>query len=159
MLTLHTVQENDPRLPEIRALFREYNDFLGFDLCFQGFEEELAALPGKYAAPSGRLYLALWNGEVAGCGAFYRFADGICEFKRLYVRPEFKGHGIGRAIMEQAIQDATLAGYHVMRLDSLRRLEEAGKLYITLGFREIAPYNHNPFDDVYYMERALQSSL
>lgn len=153
MISVVTV--GDPRLEAVSALFREYNDYLGFDLRFQGFEEELAALPGKYGAPSGRLYLAELDGEMAGCAAFYQQADGICELKRLYVRDAFKGRGLGRALMERAMADAKAAGYRAMRLDSLERLKDARPLYDKLGFHEIPPFNECPLEDVYYMERAL----
>lgn len=139
----------------IRALFIEYQRFLSLDLDFQNFGAELAALPGKYAPPRGRLLLARIGGEVAGCAAFYPMSDKVCEFKRLYVRRAFAGKGVGRALLEAAIAEAREVGYSHMRLDSLRRMAEAGKLYTQYGFYEIAPYNENPYDDVYYMEREL----
>lgn len=139
----------------IRALFIEYQRFLDLELDFQNFGEELAALPGKYAKPRGRLMLARIGSEVAGCAAFYPMNDKTCEFKRLYVRRAFAGKGVGRALIETAIAEAKQAGYTHMRLDSLRRMAEAGKLYLQYGFYEIAPYNENPYKDVYYMEREL----
>lgn len=154
-LEIREITQKGTELEEITSLFREYNDFLGFDLCFQNFAEELAALPGKYAPPSGRLYLVKYGGNTAGCAAFYKLGEGVCELKRLYLRPGFQGRGLGRAVMQRAMADAKAAGYDRMRLDSLRRLKEARALYEKFGFTEIQPYNYNPFDDVYYMERAL----
>lgn len=142
-------------IQQVKALFQEYQQFLGLELDFQGFAQELAALPGKYAKPAGNLYLAYQEDKVAGCIAFYPFDDGICELKRLFVRPAFAGYGIGKALMLRALQDASSAGYRFARLDSLRRLKSAGKLYPTLGFYEIEPYNKTPLDDAYYMERQL----
>lgn len=155
MLRIDVIDKGHAQLETLRGLFREYNDYLGFNLDFQGFEQELAALPGKYAAPSGRLYLATYNGEIAGCVAFYKLSEGICELKRLYTRPAFQGKGIGRALIERALTDAKSTGYRTMRLDSLRRLVSAGKIYENFGFSEISAYNVNPLDDVYYMERVL----
>lgn len=155
MPVIEVIGVNHPRLHEVQSLFREYNDFLGFDLCFQGFEEELASLPGKYAAPHGQLYLALMKDEITGCVAFYRLSEGICELKRLYVRPAFQGHGIGKLLMQRALDDAKSLHYRIMRLDSLRRLTSAEPLYTKFGFTEIAAFNNSPLDDVYYMERTL----
>lgn len=150
------VKPDMPELADIRILFREYNDFLGISLDFQDFEAELAVLPGKYSAEKrGRLYLVTWGESPAGCGAFYEFAPTICEVKRLYLRPEFQGKGIGKALLLQCLSDAKAYGYQTVRLDSLHRLKAARKLYETLGFQEIQPYNVNPHNDVYYMEREL----
>jgi GNAT superfamily N-acetyltransferase len=145
-------------LDTIRTLFREYQDFLQVDLCFQSFDEELDSLPGKYAVENnGGLYV-LENGEEAiGCVAYYRVNETTCELKRLYVRPQFHGAGLGRALMERAIEDATRDGYQTMILDTLRRLEGAGKLYARFGFEEIEPYNYNPQDDVVYYSKSLAS--
>lgn len=142
-------------MASIRALFIEYQRHLALDLDFQNFGVELAALPGKYGPPRGLLLLGRYSGEVAGCAAFYPMSNTLCEFKRLYVRRAFAGKGVGKALMEAAIAAAKAAGYTHMRLDSLRRMTEAGKLYLQYGFYEIAPYNENPYEDVYYMEREL----
>lgn len=147
--------QTKPDLAAIRALFMEYQDFLDIDLDFQDFGAELAKLPGKYAPPTGRLFLARCEGKPAGCVAFYRMEEGVCELKRLYVSPPFVGKGIGKALFDRALEEAKAAGYTTMRLDSLRRLKDAGKLYEQYGFREIAPFNKNPHHDVYYMEKAL----
>lgn len=152
--------ENTPEdLETIRSLFREYQDFLQIDLCFQSFDEELAALPGKYSVENdGGLYVAEESGEAVGCVAFYRVDESTCELKRLYVHPRFHGKGIGRSLMERAIQDSTQVGYQTMILDTLRRLEGAGKLYQRFGFTEIEPYNVNPQPDVAYYSKSLVSN-
>ncbi|MCH2546719.1 MAG: GNAT family N-acetyltransferase [Alphaproteobacteria bacterium] len=139
----------------IRSLFIEYQDYLDINLDFQGFGEELSELPGKYAAPKGRLLLARCDNEIAGCVAFYRVNAKTCELKRLYVRRSHWGKGAGKMLFEAALTEAKQAGYKIMRLDSLRRLSEAGKLYSAYGFKEILPFNDNPHADVYYMERIL----
>ena len=139
-----------------RALFHEYAATLGFDLCFQGFDEELAQLPGKYARPSGCLLLARVDDEQAGCVAVQPFAGGVCEMKRLYVRPTYRGRGIGLALAEAAIREATGAKYHAMRLDTIEPLmATAVAMYRRLGFREIPPYRPNPINGALYMELAL----
>ena len=136
----------------IRELFREYEKFLGFGLCFQGFENELAGLPGNYAPPEGRLIIAKYDSEAAGCIALKKIGEGVCEMKRLYVRPKFRGKKIGRQLAEKIIAEAKLIGYKKMRLDTLRRLNEAVTLYRSLSFREIQPYVFNPHEDAVYME-------
>jgi putative acetyltransferase len=137
----------------LRQLFREYAESLGFSLCFQGFDEELSQLPGDYSRPSGRLLLARVNGEDAGCIAVHALSPSICEMKRLYVRPVFRGRGIGRALTEAAIREARTASYDVMRLDTVEPLMTAAvAMYRTLGFVEIAPYRPNPIPGALYME-------
>lgn len=155
------IVENEPAdLETIRTLFREYQDFIDVSLCFQSFDDELASLPGKYSlAKDGCLYLAESDGEPVGCVAFYRIDETTCELKRLFVRPAFHKQGIGKALMDGAISDAKKAGYQTMILDTLRRLESAGKLYQRLGFTEIEPYNVNPHPDVAYFTKALTSSV
>lgn len=144
-------------IESIRTLFREYEAWLGFDLCFQGFEQELATLPGLYAPPSGRLLLASCNGEVAGCIGLRPFGDerGVCEMKRLFVREAFRGRHIGRALSEAVITDAHTIGYSIMRLDTLERMKEARGLYGALGLKEIPPYRYNPIEGAVYMELRL----
>jgi len=147
--------ETPEQLDHIRNLFGEYEQFLGVDLCFQEFEAELASLPGKYAPPDGRLVLATEGGEAAGCVAIRKLDDGVCEMKRLYVRPEFRSRGLGRRLAREMIVQTAEAGYATMRLDTLDRLIEAMKLYESLGFRRTEPYYDNPLDGVVYWELLL----
>jgi putative acetyltransferase len=118
-MTTITQAASDPELLLVRELFREYAADSAIDLCFQNFEEELAGLPGAYSPPSGRLFLAHSDGQLAACGALRPFAEGVCEMKRLFVRPAFRGRGIGRALAERLIAEARTIGYHAMRLDTL----------------------------------------
>jgi putative acetyltransferase len=156
-------------LEEARALFREYAASLGYDLGFQGFTRELEELPGQYAPPKGCLVLALPGGgepkgesldrrrgeTAAGCAALRPLGGEICEMKRLYVRPRYRGLGVGRALCLYLIEGAARMGYRLMRLDTLSSMKEAGALYRSLGFREIAPYYHNPLPDPLFFERSL----
>jgi putative acetyltransferase len=139
-----------------RTLFLEYAQALGFSLCFQGFDQELAGLPGKYARPHGRLLLAANDGQAAGCVGLRALEDGICEMKRLYVRPEFRGKSIGRLLAERVISEARAIGYTRMRLDTVAgTMADAVALYRRLGFVEIPPYCENPNAGVLYMELSL----
>jgi putative acetyltransferase len=144
------------RLPQVRMLFEEYAASLGITLCFQGFEEELAALPGSYAPPSGRLLLALQRGDLAGCVALQRLTPDACEMKRLYVRPGVRSLGIGRMLAERIIHEGKATGYRRIRLDTLPTMTAALILYRQLGFREIAPYRHNPVEGAVFLELRLQ---
>jgi GNAT superfamily N-acetyltransferase len=140
-----------------RMLFKEYGESLGFKLCFQGFDEELATLPGRYARPEGRLLLATFEGLNAGCVALRKLEDGICEMKRMYVRPAFRGKKIGRVLAERIVEEARIAGYLRMRLDTIATMREARALYASLGFKEMAaPYTHNPIKGAVFMELALR---
>jgi len=143
----------------VRMLFQEYSSSLGFDLDFQNFDGELAALPGDYTPPSGCLLLAYVDQEPAGCVALRRFDHGICEMKRLYVRPAFRGLHIGRSLAEAVIAEARMMGYTTMRLDTLASMSAARSLYRSLGFKEIAPYRFNPIDGAVYMECNLRRVL
>ena len=139
-----------------RELFNEYAQGLGIDLCFQGFDAELTALPGDYAAPQGGLLLAFVDGALAGCGAFRPLLDvdhaNACEIKRLYVRRAFRRFGLGRALAQALIDDARQAGYSAMLLDTLDDMEAARGLYQALGFVEVPPYYFNPLPGAHYLK-------
>ena len=143
-------------IPAVRTLFREYADSLNVDLGFQRFDGELASLPGPYDWPDGEIYLAYWNGLLAGCAAIKPLFDDVCELKRLYVRQAYRGCGIGRTLCEAMIREAENRGYRWMRLDTLARLSRAARLYQEMGFIEIEAYYDNPLPErVVFMERAL----
>ena len=143
-------------LDAARRLFRAYADWLALDLCFQGFEQEVAGLPGCYAPPAGRLLLLKVAGEVAGCVGLRPLAPDICEMKRLWVEPGFGGRGLGRALAEASIDAARAIGYERMRLDTFpERMPAAQHLYRSLGFLEIPPYYHNPLPGVVMLELQL----
>ncbi len=138
---------------EVRKLFEEYHEWLGLNLCFQNFEGELASLPGEYVPPDGRLILAMGNDEVAGCIALRKLDDGICEMKRLYVRPTFRGTGLGRLLAISLIETAREIGYRKMRLDTLPgKMDRAIAMYQGLGFKNIEPYYFNPVENAAFME-------
>ena len=174
--------ESAAQIEQIRELFLEYAKSLGFSLCFQGFDQELAGLPGDYAPPEGRLLLAEYDGQVSGCGALHkverhesRVASGeagikvtdntqanerIGEMKRLYLRPEFRGKGLGRALAERILREARGIGYAKLRLDTVEPLmKDAVAMYRRMGFREIAPYRENPMAGTLYMELDLGEGL
>ena len=143
-------------LPTIRELFTEYANSIEIDLCFQSFDRELAGLPGRYAPPEGRLFLALDNETPAGCVAVRKIDPATCEMKRLYVRPAFRGRGLGRQLATQSISAAREIGYARMRLDTLSSMTEAIALYESLGFQRIAPYYDNPSGCAVFMELQLR---
>ncbi len=146
-------------IAEIRALFAEYRQWLGADLSFQNFSAELDSLAELYAPPGGRLLLARSpDGSAAGGVGMKALEPGICEMKRLYVRPPWRGLGLGRRLAEAVVAAGRDAGYAFMRLDTLTRLIEAVALYRSMGFREIPPYYDNPMDGVFFMEKALDGS-
>ena len=148
--------ETPEQIETVRRLFREYETWLGLDLCFQGFEEEVRDLPGRYGLPDGRLFLASLDGNPAGCVGMRKLEDGICEMKRLYLRSAARGLGIGNALIEKLIDEARAAGYKKMRLDTNPpKMGKAVSLYESHGFRTIEPYYHNPHEDVLFMELAL----
>lgn len=145
--------ESPDQIAAIRELFLEYAQSLGFSLCFQSFDKELAELPGDYAPPQGRLLLATHEAAAAGCVALYKLHPEVCEMKRLYVRPLFRGKGLGRALAERIIADARQIGYQRLRLDTVEPMMPAAvAMYRQLGFREIAPYRENPIAGALYME-------
>jgi ribosomal protein S18 acetylase RimI-like enzyme len=150
---LHIIDAQDRgHLETVRELFQEYATSLDLDLCFQGFAEELAGLPGKYAPPAGRLLLAVETDKVAGCVALRLLTEGVCEMKRLYVRPAFRGRGAGRMLVRTIVAAAATAGYRQMRLDTLATMKEAIALYESMGFRHIRPYYENPSPHAVFME-------
>ncbi len=144
------------QVSQTRELFLEYAQSLGFSLCFQNFDHELASLPGHYATPEGRLLLAEYEGELAGCVAMRKLEDGICEMKRLYLRPQFRGKGLGRVFAERIIAEARQIGYRAMRLDTVEPvMKDAVAMYRKFGFKEVAAYCANPMAGVIYMELQL----
>jgi putative acetyltransferase len=157
---LRMTQASSPaQIAQVRELFLEYAKSLGFSLCFQSFDQELAGLPGDYSPPDGRLLIAEYEGEVAGCVALHKLEPGICEMKRLYLRPAFRGKGLGRRLAETILNEARSIGYQSLRLDTVERvMRDAVGLYRALGFREIAPYRANPMEGTLYMELVLSAS-
>jgi putative acetyltransferase len=150
-------------MAQARALFEEYAAWLNVDLCFQGFAQELASLPGAYASPRGMLLLAGPPGAAVGCIALRPLAatgsdpDATAEVKRLYVRPEARGTGLGRRLVQAVISGAREIGYRELKLDTLEHMAEARALYAKLGFSECPPYYHNPIDGAVYMARSLEA--
>jgi putative acetyltransferase len=145
--------ESKAQITQARELFLEYAQSLGFSLCFQNFDQELADLPGDYRPPEGRLLLAELAGELAGCVALHKFDGQTCEMKRLYLRPKFRGKGLGRILAEAVITEARQIGYHRMRLDTVEPvMKDAVGMYRRLGFREIESYRANPQPGTLYME-------
>ena len=145
--------DNNEMIAEARALFREYEAWLGMSLCFQNFEKEVAELPGSYAPPSGRLYLAYVDERLAGCIAMRKLEDGVCEMKRLFVRDGFRGARVGVQLIERLIDEAQKENYRSMRLDTFPpKMGKAVSLYESHGFRSIPAYYNNPHEGVLFME-------
>ncbi len=155
-MSIEIVRATSPdQMVVARMLFKEYEAALGIELSFQGFAREVAELPGAYAPPAGRLFLATDGAEPAGCVALRPLGDGIGEMKRLYVRPAARGARLGRRLAETIIREARATGYARLRLDTLPSMKEAFALYQSLGFREIPPYCENPIVGTRFMELEL----
>lgn len=154
MKGLTIVQASSPaEIANARELFLEYADSLNFSLCFQNFDEELATLPGHYAPPKGRLLLGEYQDHLAACAALRELETNVCEMKRLYLRPAFRGKGLGRMLAEHLISEAREIGYRKMRLDTVEPvMKDAVAMYRRLGFFEIPPYRENPNPGALYME-------
>lgn len=156
MLAIKKITEEGPNLDAIRRLFADYQEELNVDLCFQSFEKELEQPLVKYGPPKGALFLAVKDDEAAGCIALQPLAEaGICEMKRLYVPPGFRGRGIGEQLVTKLLDEARELGYHTMKLDTLNRLQSAIKMYKAYGFDEVSAYYYNPNEGVVYMEKNL----
>lgn len=148
--------ESALQISRARELFSEYAQSLGFSLCFQNFDKELAELPGDYAPPDGRLLLAEHENQLVGCVALHKLDSSVCEMKRLYLRPQFRGQGFGRALAERIISEARQIGYRRVRLDTVEPvMKDAVAMYRKLGFKEVAPYRPNPIAGAIYMELEL----
>ena len=142
-----------------RSLFQEYAAGLGISLCFQNFDRELASLPGDYEPPDGRLLLATEDDQLAGCIALRKLGDGVCEMKRLFIRPAYRGKGLGRVLVAAIIDEARQLGYTHMRLDTRPgRMDQAIALYRSIGFVEIEPYYESPIGDAKYMQLELATT-
>lgn len=139
-----------------QELFLEYEKSIGISLCFQNFAEEVASLPGAYAPPDGRLLLAKHGGRLAGCVALRKIGDGVAEMKRLYVRLGFRGMGVGRQLAAAVVDEAKAIGYRAVRLDTLATMREAQALYLSMGFRDIPPFNEHPVEGTRFLEKRLR---
>ena len=152
--------KTDKGVQQARRLFEEYAAWLGFSLCFQNFDKELAELPGDYAPPNGCLLLAIENDQVMGCVALRKIGEGTGEMKRLYVRPEFRGKGLGRTLTERVIEVARDMGYLRLRLDTLPgKMDQAIAIYRSLGFKDIERYYNNPYEEAAFMQLILDQEL
>jgi len=152
-MTIHIKEvKRSSDLDAVRILFREYVDSLAFDLFFQDFEKELESLPGRYAVPEGCLLVAENKDSIVGCVAVRKIEGGVCEMKRLFIRPEYRGTGIGRRLAMEIIQTAIRLGYSRMRLDTTPSMNAATSLYRSLGFYDTAPYCYNPVPGAVYLE-------
>lgn len=156
MLQVKKITEEGPELEAVRRLFTDYQKELNVDLCFQDFSKELAQPLDKYGPPGGVIFLAVYHNEPAGCIALKPLKEeGVCEMKRLYVPPGFRGHGIGEQLVTALLDAARSLGYKTMKLDTITRLQSAIRMYKAYGFEEIPAYYNNPNEDVVYMEKKL----
>jgi putative acetyltransferase len=154
---LEIIEANTDRLiAEAKGLFQEYAESLGFDLCFQNFEQELIDFPGQYSPPRGRLFLAVSENHPIGCVGLRDFGSDMCEMKRLYVRPDFRGQSAGRLLAQKVIDAAREIGYDCMRLDTIPFMKSANHLYRSLGFKEIQAYRPNPIAGALFLELTLK---
>lgn len=145
-------------LKEVKELFLEYSQSINIDLSFQSFEAEFNALPGKYGPPDGVLIIALVNGNRAGCVALHKLSEGICEMKRLFVRDDYRGLGIGKTLGSMIIDSASRLKYDYIRLDTLTTMKAALNLYRSFGFYDIEPYVYNPIEGARFMELKLETN-
>ncbi len=151
--------ESAEQIRQVSELFEEYRASLDVTLCFESFKRELAELPGAYAKPSGSLLLALCGSRPAGCVALRRLEQGICEMKRLYVRPAFRGQGLGKELLDAILAEGRVCGYSKMRLDTIASVMKAAVgLYRSRGFREIAPYTHDRIAGAIYLELSIEDA-
>jgi putative acetyltransferase len=153
---LEIIEASPREIALVRELFLEYASTLEFDLGFQGFDKEILELPGNYSAPTGCILLAYQDSEVAGCVALKFCEQGIGEMKRLYVRPQFQGCGIGRALVTSILQKAVALEYQKLRLDTVPSMKTALHMYLSMGFYSIPPYRENPIPGTTYLEHNLQ---
>lgn len=156
MVGIEKVSSEGPALETVRILFREYQQELGEDLCFQSFDAELVDPLKKYGGEKGAVFIAYVDQEAAGCIALTTIGEGVCEMKRLYVRPAYRKFGVGRKLVKQLLEAAPAMGFGEMKLDTLRRLSPAIKLYEDFGFEHTSAYYSNPLDEVVYMKKSLQ---
>lgn len=154
-MQLQYVKYSVTELEEVRNIFIEYSEFLQVDLCFQDFDKELQTLHQVYCPPHGCIILAKQNGQILGCVALKPIGEGVCEMKRLYVRPEARGMGLGRKLVEELIRFAQESSYKAMKLDTVSKLKEAIALYRSVGFVATSPYVYNPLSEVLYFELKL----
>lgn len=149
---MNIIEADYADLAQIAEMFREYQQLIGVDLCFQGFEEELANMPGKYAPPTGAIFIAVDEADLIGCVAIRPLSQQQAELKRLYVKPAWHGQGIGKQLFESAMTRAQSIGYDSIVLDTLESMQSARRLYQTYGFREIDCYYHNPDPSAKYYQ-------
>ena len=154
---INIVPANTPdRIGNAKALFQEYAGSLAFDLDFQNFDQELEDFPGQYSPPRGRLFLAVFENQAIGCVGLRDLGKGVCEMKRLYVKPYLRRQKTGKMLAETVIQAAKDIGYDCMRLDTIPSMKSANILYKSLGFKEIEPYRFNPIEGALYLELRLK---